>query len=202
MYMQILGSLIYLGLTRPNISYSVGVMSRYMQNPKKSCLEVVRRILRYIKCTIDYGLMYKKGESCKLVGYFDDDYAGDHDTRRSTTGYMFMLGSGMISWCSKRQPTVSLSTTEAEYRTEAMAAQESTWLIQLMKDLHQPIDYAMPLYYDNQSAIPLAENPVFHARTKHMEVHYHFLREKFLQDEILMKQVKTDEQVADLFTKA
>ncbi|KAE8724129.1 hypothetical protein F3Y22_tig00010869pilonHSYRG00008 [Hibiscus syriacus] len=104
---------------------------------------------------------------------------GDHDTRRSTTGYVFKLGSGTISWCSKRQPTISLSTTEAEYRAAAMAAQESTWLIQLMNNLHQPVDYAIPLYCDNQSAIRLAENPVFHARTKHVEVRYHFVREKF-----------------------
>ncbi|KAL5795083.1 hypothetical protein ACOSP7_003677 [Xanthoceras sorbifolium] len=202
MFRQLVGSLIYLTLTRPDISYAVGVMSRYMQNPKKSHLEAVRRILRYVKSTIDYGLMYKKGENCKLVGYCDADYAGDHDTRRSTTGYMFTLGSGTISWCSKRQPTVSLSTTEAEYRAAAMAAQESTWLIQLMNDLHQQVDYAVPLYCDNQSAILLAENPVFHARTKHMEVHYHFVREKVLQEEIEMRQVKTDEQVADLFTKS
>ena len=201
MYRQLVGSLIYLTLTRPDISYAVGVMSRYMQNPKKPHLEAVRRILRYVKGTLGYGIMYKTGRDCKLVGYCDADYAGDHDTRRSTTGYVFMLGSGAISWCSKRQPTVSLSTTEAEYRAAAMAAQESTWLIQLLKDLHQPIQYAIPLYCDNQSAIRLAENPVFHARTKHVEVHYHFLREKVLQEEIEMVQVKTEDQVADLFTK-
>lgn len=97
-----------------------------MQNPKKPHLEAVRRILRYVKSTLGYGVMYKKGRECKLVGYCDADYAGDYDTRRSTTGYVFMLGSGAISWCSKRQPTVSLSTTEAEYRAAAMAAQEST----------------------------------------------------------------------------
>ncbi|KAL5577449.1 hypothetical protein UlMin_019148 [Ulmus minor] len=202
MYRQLVGSLIYLTLTRPDISYAVGVMSRYMQNPKKPHLEAVRRILRYVKSTIDYGLLYKKGEDCKLVGYCDADYAGDHDTRRSTTGYVFKLGSGTISWCSKRQPTVSLSTTEAEYRAAAMAAQESTWLIQLMNNLHQPVDYAVPLYCDNQSAIRLAENLVFHTRTKHVEVHYHFIREKVLQEEIEMKQIKTDDQVADLFTKS
>ena len=172
-----------------------------MQNPKKSHLEAVRRIQRYVKGKIKFGLLYKKGEDCKLVGYCDADYAGDHDTRRSTTGYVFKLGSGAISWCSKRQPTVSLSTTEAEYRAAAMAAQESTWLIRLMQDLHQPVDYALPLYCDNQSAVRLAENPVFHARTKHVEVHYHFIREKVLQEEIKMHQVKTDDQVADLFTK-
>ncbi|KAM1256948.1 hypothetical protein EV1_030743 [Malus domestica] len=201
MYRQLVGSLIYLTLTRPDISYAVGVMSRYMQNPKKPHLEAVRRILRYVKSTIDYGLLYKKGEDCKLVGYCDADYAGDHDTRRSTTGYVFKLGSGTISWCSKRQPTVSLSTTEAEYRAAAMAAQENAWLVQLMSDLHQPVDYSVPLYCDNQSAIRLAENPVFHARTKHVEVHYHFIREKVLQEDIEIRQINTDDQIADLFTK-
>ncbi|KAL5757689.1 hypothetical protein ACOSP7_020300 [Xanthoceras sorbifolium] len=115
---------------------------------------------------------------------------------------MFTLGSGTISWYSKRQPTVSLSTMKAKYRAAAMAAQESTWLIQLMNDLHQPVDYTVPLYCDNQSAIRLAENPIFHARTKHVEVHYHFIRETVLQEEIEMRQVKTDEQVAYLFTKS
>ena len=201
MYRQLVGSLLYLTLTRPDISYAVGVMSRYMQNPKKPHLEVVRRILRHVKSTIDYGLLYKKGEDCKLVGYCDADYTGDHDTRRSTTGYVFMLGSRAISWCSKRQPTVSLSTTEAEYRAAAMAAQESTWLIRLMNDLHQLVDYAVPLYCDNQSAVRLAENPVFHARTKHVEVHYHFIREKVLEEEVELKQIKSGDQVADLFTK-
>ncbi|KAE8669113.1 Detected protein of unknown function [Hibiscus syriacus] len=201
MYRQLVGSPIYLTLTRPDISYAVGMMSQYMQNPKKPHLEAVRRILRYVKSTIDYGLLYKKGEDCKLVGYCDANYVGDHDTRRPTTGYVFNLGSRTIFWCSKRQPTVSLSTTEAEYRAVA-TAQESTWLIQLMNNLYKPIDYAVPLYCDNQSAIHLADNPFFHAITKHVEVHYHFIREKALQEEIEMKQIKTDDQVADLFTKS
>ena len=201
MYQQLVGSLIYLTLTRPDIAYAVGVASRYMQNPKKHHLEAARRILRYVKGTLDFGLFYKKGDSCKVTGYCDADYVGDHDTRRSTTGYVFSLGSGVISWCSKRQPTVSLSTTEAEYRAAAMAAQESTWLMQMMKDLHQATDYAIPLHCDNQSAKRLAENPVFHARTKHVEVHYHFIREKVLQGDIEMKTINTEDQVADLLTK-
>ncbi|XP_037497308.1 secreted RxLR effector protein 161-like [Jatropha curcas] len=163
-------------MTRPNISFVVGVVNRFMQKPKKPHLEAVRRILRYVKSTIDYGIFYKRGEIIKLEGYCDADYAGDHDTRRLTTGYPFSLGSRVISWCSKRQPTVSLSTTEAEYRAAAIAAQESVWLSQLMNDLHQPIDYPIPLNCDNRSTIQMAENPVFHARTKHVEVHYHFIR--------------------------
>ncbi|XP_070669436.1 secreted RxLR effector protein 161-like [Malus domestica] len=169
MYRQLVGSLIYLTLTQPNISYAVGVMSRYMQNPKKPYLEVVRRILRYVKSTIDYGLLYKKGEDGKLVGYCDPNFAGDHDTKRLTIGYVFRIRSGVVSWCSKRQPTMSLSTTEAEYKATIMAAQENAWLLQLMSDLHQPVDYAIPLYCDNQSGICLTENPAFQARTKHVE---------------------------------
>ncbi|XP_019054137.1 PREDICTED: uncharacterized protein LOC109115027 [Nelumbo nucifera] len=201
MYRQLVDSLIYLNLTRPDISYVVDVTSRYMQNPKKPHLEAVRRILRYVKSTPGYGVLYEKGGDCKLAGYYDADYAGDHETRRSTTGYVFMLGSGAISWWSKRQPIVSLSTTEEEYRAIAMADQESTWLIQLLKDLRQPTDYAVPLYCDNQSAIRLAKNPIFHARTKHVEVHYHFIREKVLQEEIVIEHIKIENQVADLFTK-
>ena len=102
-----------------------------------------------MKSTIDYGLLYKKGGDNKLIGYCNADYAGDHDTKRSTIGYVFKLGSGTISWCSKRQSIVSLSTTEAEYRAATMVAQECTWLIQLMNNLHQSVDYAVPLYCDN-----------------------------------------------------
>jgi hypothetical protein len=202
MYRQLVGSLIYLTLSRPDISHAVGVLSRYMQNPKKPHLEAVRRVLRYVKGTLNEDILYKKNGDCRLVGFCDADYAGDHDTRRSTTGYVFMLRWGAIAWCSKRQPTVSLSTTEAEYRATAMAAQESTWLIRLLKDLRQSTKAAVTLYCDNQSAIRLAENPVFHARIKHVEVHYHFIREKVLQEEIELKHVNTKDQVADLFTKS
>ncbi|KAA0061434.1 putative mitochondrial protein [Cucumis melo var. makuwa] len=139
MYRQLVGSLIYLTLTRPDISYSVGVVSRYMSKPKKPHLEAVRRILRYLRGTTEYGLLYKKGQDCKLEGFCDADYARDHDTRRSTTGYLSKLGCGAVSWCSKRQPTVALSTTKTEYRA---AAQENMWVKQLMRDLRQEINHA------------------------------------------------------------
>lgn len=108
---------------------------------------------------------------------------------RSIIGYAFILGSGVIFWCSKRQLTVSLLITEAEYRA---AAQESSWFVQLMEDIHQQVNYAIPLYYNNQSTICLAENLKFYARTKHVKVHYHFIKEKVLQEEVEMKYVKTD----------
>ena len=129
MYRQLVGSLIYLTLTWPEISYAVGVASQYMQNPRKPHLEAVHCILGYVKGMNDYGLLYKKGETCKLAGYCDADYAGDHDARRLTTGYMFSVGIAVVSWSSKRQPTVSLSTIEAEYRVVAAAAQESSCLM-------------------------------------------------------------------------
>lgn len=122
MYRKIVGSLIYLTLTRPHISHVVGVLSRFMQNPRKPHLDAVRKVLRYVKTTLNYGIVFKRGGECKLAGFCDADYAGDLDSRMSTTGYVFMLGSSVVSWCSKRQPTVSLSTTEAEYKVVAMAA--------------------------------------------------------------------------------
>jgi len=112
-----------------------------MSNPKKPHLDAVKHILKYVKGTINFGIIYKKTKDYQVMGYCDADYAEDSGTRRSTTGYFFSLGSGAISWCSKRQPIVALSSTKAEYRSAAMAAQESTWLKQLMKDLHQPAEY-------------------------------------------------------------
>jgi hypothetical protein len=137
MYRQLTGSVIYLTLTRPDISYPVGVVSHYISDPKKPHLDAVRRILRYVKGTINFGILYKKTKDCQVMGYCDADYAGDCGTQRSTRGYFFSLGSRAISWCSKRQPTVGLSSTEAEYQSAVMAAQESTWLKQLMEDPHQ-----------------------------------------------------------------
>ena len=117
-------------------------------------------------------------------------------------GYFFSPGSGAISWCSKRQATVALFSTKAEYRSAAMAAQESTWLKQLMEDLHQPTEYLVRILCDNLSSIHLAENHVFHVRTKHIEVHYHYIREKILEGEIIMVPTKTEEQTGDILTKS
>lgn len=147
---------------------------------KEAHLEAVRRIFRYVKDTLDYGLLYKKNEECMLIDYRDADYARDRDTRRSTTSHVFSLTSIVISWCSKRQPIVPLSATKAEYRAVAMTTQESTWLMQLLEDLYAAVNSPVPLRCDNQSAIRLAVIPLFHLRTKHIEVHHYFLWEKVL----------------------
>ena len=160
---------------------AVGVISQYMQNPKNPHLAATRWILRYVKDTINYGILYKRSKDCKLARYRDTDYARYHDTQKSSIEYVFKLDSRTISWCSKRQSTISLSTIEAEYRAAIRATQESTWLKLLTEDLHQKINYPVPPHYDNHSAVCLVENLMFHARTRHVEVHCHFVRDKVLK---------------------
>lgn len=201
-YRTLVGSLIYLTITRPDISFPVGVVSQFMQKPRKPHLDAVKRILRYLKNTMNYGLMYKQSAEVLLSGFTDADWAGDPSSRRSTSGYCFDLGSAVISWCSKKQATIALSSTEAEYNAATLAAQECVWLTRLIKDISHASMQPVELYCDNMSSIRLASNPVFHARTKHIEVHYHFIREKVLQEEIDLIKVDTNEQLADIFTKA
>ncbi|KAK4269228.1 hypothetical protein QN277_022414 [Acacia crassicarpa] len=173
-----------------------------MQSPRTTHLEAAKRILRYVKGTIGYGLLYKKSNSLTLSGFTDADWTGDANDRHSTSGYCFSTGSAVVSWCSKKQEIVALSSTEAEYVAATMAAQECVWLERLIEDMLQEVDYAVEIRCDNESAVKLASNPVFHARTKHIEVRYHFIREKVLNEEIKLTGVQTKAQVADIFTKA
>ena len=202
MYRKIVGSLIYLTISRPDLSYAVGLESQYMQLPRKPHLDAVRRTLRYVSATLDYALFYEAGTELQLYGFTDADWAGSVCDRRSTSGFMFSLGSAAITWSSKKQPTVALSSTEAEYRGAAVAACEVAWLQMLLGDLGIQVQRPVVIHCDNLSSIQLARNPVFHARTKHIEVHYHFVRERVLDGDIDLTYVRTDEQVADIFTKA
>ena len=202
MYRKIVGSLIYLTISRPDLSYTVGLESQFMQLPRKPHLDAVRRTLRYVSATLDYALFYEAGTELELFGYTDADWAGSMTDRRSTSGFMFSLGSAAITWSSKKQPTVALSSTEAEYRGgAAVAACEVAWLEMLLADLGIHVQVPVVIYCDNLSSIQLARNPMFHARTKHIEVHYHFIRERVLDGDIDLTYVRTDEQVADIFTK-
>ena len=201
-FRQLVGSLIYLTTTRPEIAFPVSIISQFMQSPRTPHLDAAKRILRYVKYSLDYGLLYKRSSDFMLRGYTDADWAGDTNDRRSTSSYCFSTGSAMISWCSKKQSTVALSSTEAEYMAATIATQECIWLKRLIGDIYCEVDYAVPIECDNESAIRLASNPIFHGRTKHIEIHHHFVREKVLNQEVELKGVHTSNQVADIFTKA
>jgi hypothetical protein len=138
----------------------------------------------------------------RLAGYTDADWAGNAADRRSTSGYAFSIGSAAIAWSSKKQPTVALSSTEAEYRAAAVAMCEAIWVKRLLKEVHEEVSEPTVIYCDNLSSIQLAKNLVFHARTKHIEVHYHFVRERVLSGEVDLKHVPKDRHVANIFTKA
>jgi hypothetical protein len=202
MYRHIVGSLIYMTITRPDLSYAIGVVSQFMQTPQKPHLDAVRRRLRYIKHTLQCGIFYETKSQLQVYGYTDADWAGNGSYRRSTSGFMFSFGSGAVSWNSKKQPTVALSSTKVEYRSVAIVAYEVVWLQKLLSDLGQSVDAHVVIYCDNISSILLANNPVYHDRTKHIEVHYHFIREKVLAKEIDLIHVSIEDQVVDIFTKA
>ncbi|GKB50325.1 retrovirus-related pol polyprotein from transposon TNT 1-94, partial [Tanacetum coccineum] len=187
-------------LQRPDIAHAVGVVSRYMAEPGREHWEAVKRILRYIKGTSDVALCY--GESGLTVkGYVDSDYAGDLDGSKSTTGYVFTLSGGTVSWVSKLQSVVAMSTTEAEYVAAAQASKEAVWLKMLLEELGHEQE-KITLFCDNQSALYLARNPAFHSKTKHIRVQYHFVREKVEEGTVDMQKIHTDDNVADYMTKA
>jgi hypothetical protein len=202
-YANAVGSLMYaMVCTRPDISQAVGVVSRYMHDPGKGHWQAVKWILRYLRSTVDVGLVFEQDESLGrcIVGYCDSDYAGDLDKRRSTTGYLFTLAKAPVSWKSTLQSTVALSTTEAEYMAITEAVKEAIWLYGLLEDLGVG-QKQLVVYSDSQSAIHLAKNQVFHARTKHIDVRYHFVREILEEEEILLQKIHTAENPADMLTK-
>ena len=177
LYKQIVGSLIYLIATRPNIMYYVSLISRYMENPTEMHLLAANRILRYLQGTRDFGLFYKKGEKLELFGFTDSDYAGDQDDRRSTSGYVFMLATGVVSWSSKKQQIVSLSTSEVEFIAAIACACQAIWLRRILEELQFMQVEATTVFCDNNSIIKLSRNPVLHERSKHIDVKYYFLRD-------------------------
>ncbi|KAM7494627.1 hypothetical protein LguiB_029236 [Lonicera macranthoides] len=179
-----------------------GVMSQFMDKSCTGHLIAAKKILHYVKGTLSFGLMYKQHMPFLLSGFVDADWAGDVNDRRSTTGYYFNACSAAISWYSKKQTIVVLSSCEVEDMAATMATQECLWLKRLVQEMIRVSNYSIPIYYDHESAIKLVENPVFHARTKHIETHFHFVREKVLTQDIQLQKVRTEDQVADIFTKA
>eukprot|EP00268_Persea_americana_P008044 TRINITY_DN13089_c0_g1_i1.p1 TRINITY_DN13089_c0_g1~~TRINITY_DN13089_c0_g1_i1.p1 ORF type:complete len:530 (+),score=94.20 TRINITY_DN13089_c0_g1_i1:90-1592(+) len=203
-YKQIVGSLMYLTATRPDIMHAVSLISRYTESPTEFHLLAAKRILRYLKGTIDFGIWYKKGGKSappSLIGFTDSDYAGDLDDRKSTSGYVFMIGAGAVSWSSKKQQIVTLSTTEAEFVAAISCACQAIWLKRMLEELHCCQEGSIPVFCDNSSAIKLSKNPVFHGRSKHIDVRYHFLRDLCTDGVIDMIYCRSEDQVADILTK-
>jgi transposase InsO family protein len=200
-YRHIVGALQYCTLTRPDIAYSVNQLCQFLHNPTSVHLTAAKRVLRYLKGTVDFGLHYTKG-SLQLNGFCDSDWAGSPDDRKSTTGYGIYLGPCLISWAAKKQAVVAKSSTEAEYRSMALTVAEMYWLRMLLKELHIVLHVMPCLWVDNIGALSLASNPVYHARTKHIEVDYHFIREKILNKDLVAKYISTYDQPSDVFTKS
>ncbi|KAG8488224.1 hypothetical protein CXB51_018059 [Gossypium anomalum] len=200
-YQKLVGKLIYLSHTKPDIAYAVGVVSQFMHNPKKSHLSAVYQILQYLKGKPGKGILFKKGENLTLEASTDADYAGSMVDRRSTSGYCTFLGGNLVTWRSKKQNVVARSSAEAEFRAMALGVCELLWLKIILEDLKIKWEGPMKLYCDNKSAINIAHNPVQHDRTKHVEVDRHFIKEKLDSGLICTPFVSTDEQLADILTK-
>jgi hypothetical protein len=200
-YRSLVGALHYLTFTRPNISFAVHQVCQYMSTPTSTHLTAAKRILRYIKGTLHHGIVFTPGP-LSLSVYSDADWAGDPDDRHSTSGLLIYLGSNPITWSAKKQPTVSRSSTESEYRALATASAEVCWIRTLLKDLGIYLSQPPILWCDNVSALAIASNPVFHARTKYIEVDFHFIRERVIRKDLVVKFVSTTDQLANIFTKS
>ncbi|RVW98223.1 Retrovirus-related Pol polyprotein from transposon RE2 [Vitis vinifera] len=201
-YRRLVGKLNYLTITRPDISFPVSVVSQFLQSPCDSHWDAVIRILRYIKSTPGQGVLYENKGHTQVVGYTDADWAGSPTDRRSTSGYCVFIGGNLISWKSKKQDVVARSSAEAEYRAMALATCELIWLRHLLQELRFGKDEQMKLICDNQAALHIASNPVFHERTKHIEVDCHFIREKIASGCVATSFVNSNDQLADIFTKS
>ncbi|XP_044741904.1 secreted RxLR effector protein 161-like [Chrysoperla carnea] len=201
-YQQAVGSLLYAAQsTRPDIAYAVSLVSRYNNDPGKPHWNAVKRIFRYLKGTINKKIQYSKHENSAIMGFSDADWAGDVDNRKSVTGYVFLSQGGAICWNSKKQPTVALSTTEAEYMALSATVQEALWLRNFMKELDGKEAEPTKIYCDNKSAIDLAAIANYRPRTKHIDVRHHFIRQHILNNEIILSPVGTREMTADVLTK-
>jgi transposase InsO family protein len=200
-YRSMIGSLLYLTASRPDITFAVGVCARYQADPKVSHLAQVKRILKYVNGTCNYGILYSHSDCCKLIGYCDADWAGSADDRKSTSGGCFFLGNNLISWFSKKQNSVALSTAEAEYIAAGSSCSQMMWMKQMLQEYNVEQD-VLTLYCDNLSAINISKNPIQHSRTKHIDIRHHFIRDLVEDNVITLEHVDTEEQIADIFTKA
>ncbi|KAK2981146.1 hypothetical protein RJ640_028512 [Escallonia rubra] len=201
-YKSMVGNLLYHTATRPKIMFAASLLSRFMQAPSHFHLGAAKRVLRYIQGTIDYGIMNGRSKEVKLIGFCDSDFGGCKDDMKSTSGYCFTLGSGVFSWLSKKQQSVAQSSAEDEYVSAAIVTSQAIWLRRIFHDFGQKQERKTELFCDNKLAIAMAQNPVFNSRTRHIALKYHFIREAIEDGEIELEFCRSEEQVADIFTKA
>ncbi|GJT28299.1 retrovirus-related pol polyprotein from transposon TNT 1-94 [Tanacetum coccineum] len=199
-YRGMIGSLLYLTASRPDIMFSVCLCARFQEDPKTSHLEAVKRIFRYIKGTTHLGLWYPKGSGIETIVYADSDHAGDYVDRKSTSGVCTFMGCCLTSWFSKKQTALAISTTEAEYVSAGKACQQALWMKQALIDYGVRLD-DIPIMCDNKGAIDLSKNPVQHSRTKHIEIRHHFLRDNVQKGNISIEKVSSEDNIADILTK-
>ncbi|XP_019416813.1 PREDICTED: uncharacterized protein LOC109328022 [Lupinus angustifolius] len=201
-YRRLMGKLLYLTHTRPDISFSVGCLSQFLASPIDQHYKHATHILRYLKASPAQGIFFPSQNTTIIQGYSDSDWATCLDTRRLVTGWCFFVGTALISWKIKKQNTVSRSSSEAEYKALAMAACEAQWLLFLFRDLGIPHPKPVTIFCDNNSALHIAANPIFHERTKHIDVDCHVVRERLNNNTIHLLPFHTSLQLADIFTKS
>jgi histone deacetylase 1/2 len=200
-YRSIVGGLQYLTITRPDLSFVVNKVYQYLHEPRSSHWSAVKRILRYVRHTLDGGLRFRSSSSTLLSAFSDADWAGSADDRRSTGGYAIFYGGNLIAWSARKQATVSRSSTESEYKALGNATAELIWVQSLLRELRIPQPCSPVLWCDNLGATYLSSNPVFHARTKHIEVDFHFVRERVSRKQLQIRFISSKDQIADIFTK-
>lgn len=201
-YRSLIGSLLYLTSTRPDLMFATSTLSRFMQNPSQVHFGAAKRVLRYVQGTLKYDISFKSCFYSKLIGYTDSDWASSIDDMKSTLDYCFNLGSRIFSWGSKKQGSVAQSTVEAEYVATANVVNQAIWLTRILEDMGAKQQLPVEILCDNKSVIAMEKNPVYHSRTKHIAIKYHYVREVIANGDVVLKYCKSEEQLADIFTNA
>ncbi|KAM6555161.1 hypothetical protein CsatB_015923 [Cannabis sativa] len=200
-YRSVIGALQYLTLSRPDIAFSVNKLSQFLQAPTQNHWLACKRILRYIAGSIGEGIQFTKATNPIIESFCDSDWASSIDDRKSTSGICVYFGGNLISWSSRKQKSVARSSTEAEYRSLAQACTKVTWLQSLFTEIGVEHNRTAIIWCDNSGARQLASNPVFHSRTKHIEIDVHFIRDKVSNKSVEVRYIPTEEQIADILTK-